>query len=425
MKRVSFRILTTLLAIGIASLIIYALSHAGKSSKGPIENAMTYTGEVVKDIEQKLIVEQRGEKREDKLKWLNEYAASKKLLIHPTKMLFGAFDNNTKDGFESIVSLEDSLQTTFPLISIYTAWGEKPEERFPTEKVKNILTLGSLPVITWEPWLSDFQEEDYPVQREGDERNRNGMKDVAAGVYDAYVNKWAINARKIEKPIFLRFGHEMNDGYRYPWGPHNNTPDEFIAAWKHVHDIFVKQGAKNVIWMWSPHPAYEFKEFYPGDNYVDYIGVGVLNYGNIAAWSKWWSFREIFGKYYRKATAYNKPIMITEFGSLAVGGSRAKWYTDALDSLPMKYPLVKSVLFFHFSEDNTTTQQTLNWYIKSDKPVTNAIIKTVAKWKDLDLNEIERTRPKFTDPDSTIKVKHFKHKGTSSVNPDTAKPAGH
>ncbi len=381
MKSASFRIISTILAIAISSLIVYALSHAGKSTKGPIENVMTYTGDAVKNIEQKIIVEQREDTRKDKLKWLEPYINSKKLLLHPDKILFGAYDNNMKESFESIVSLEDSLHTTLPMLHIFTAWGSKPDEKFPSSLVRNIINLGSIPVITWEPWLSDFTEEQYPDGIKPKDPDKNGMKNIASGLYDNYISKWAESARKIGKPIFLRFGHEMNDGYRYPWGPQNNSAEDFIAAWRHIHDLFLKEGAKNVIWLWSPHPAYDFKEFYPGDSCVDYVGVGVLNYGTVASWSKWWTFKEIFGRDYIQLAKYNKPIMITEFGSLAVGGNRGKWFADALDSLPQHYPLLKSILYFHNGGDNTTTQQTLSWYFKDDHAVTSSIMKQINKWK--------------------------------------------
>ena len=73
--------------------------------------------------------------------------------------------------------------------------------------------------------------------------------------------------------------------------------------------------------------------------------------------------------------------MITEFGSLAVGGNRGKWFADALDSLPQRYPLLKSILYFHNSGDNTTTQQTLSWYFKDDHAVTANIMRQINKWK--------------------------------------------
>ena len=106
--------------------------------------------------------------------------------------------------------------------------------------------------------------------------------------YDFYIVPWARAAAEYKHPLFLRFAHEMNDPYRYPWGPQNgNRPEDFVAAWKHVHLIFQKMGATNVLWVWSPHismPWFEF--YYPGPEFVDWIGVGVLNYGTIASWSR-------------------------------------------------------------------------------------------------------------------------------------------
>lgn len=381
MKKIWFRVGAVAAAAIISSLMVLALNRMGRTGKGPIENAMAYTGNMVTTLERKMITEQREEKREDRLKWLSKYRRSAKELLHPEKILTGAYDNESDENYQGVVDLEDTLKTTFPLIHIYSAWGNKPNELFPESAVNSIVSLGSIPVITWEPWLNDFGDDEYHVGRTGDERNRNGMKDVAAGVYDKYIAAWARAAKRAGTPIMLRLGHEMNDGYRYPWGPQNNDTSEFIAAWQHVHKVFRSQQADNVIWIWSPHPAYPFKGFYPGDEYVDYVGVGSLNYGPIAAWSKWWSFKEIFGNHYKDLSAYGKPIIITEFGSLAVGGNRADWYRQAIESMPVKYPLVKGLIFFHFSKDNTTTQQVLNWTIKNDRKVTQAITEAMGSWK--------------------------------------------
>ncbi|HRG37856.1 MAG TPA: hypothetical protein PK289_04950 [Bacteroidia bacterium] len=74
--------------------------------------------------------------------------------------------------------------------------------------------------------------------------------------------------------------------------------------------------------------------------------------------------------------------MITEFGSLTAGGKREQWFAEALHQLPQKYPLVKSVLFFHFSEDKTTTQQVINWYFINDERSVNAIRTEIKGWKE-------------------------------------------
>lgn len=378
----AFRISSTLAALFIGVILVLVLTTVGSKTRGPLSDLLSFTGESVQKIEESLIISSREQRRANKLKWLQTYRDNPTLLKNPKNFLFGAFDNNTREGFESIVSIEDSLKTTFPLIHIYCAWGSKAEEEFPALQVKSILELGSIPIITWEPWLTDFDPDKYPQLRKQEERDKGGLGDIAKGKYDFYISRWADAAKKINSQIFLRVGHEMNDPYRYPWGPQNNSAKDFIAAWKHIREVFKKQNANNIIWVWSPHPAYGyFDAFYPGDSLVDYVGVSALNYGTVASWSKWWTFKEIFGNYYKDLTHFKKPMMITEFGCLNVGGNRTKWFTDALDSIPQKYPLVKSIVFFHYSDDKTTTQQSLNWYFKNDAITTKAIAREILKYK--------------------------------------------
>lgn len=374
------RITYVVIAFISGSCIVWALSIAGNKSQGPIENLLTQTQQTVEYIEHKTILQQREHKRSDRLGWFKSTANSVENLKHPTKILWGASDTHTKESYETIINLEDSLQTTFPLIHIYSAWGSKNDQQFPKLQVKTILELGSVPIITWEPWLSDFDEKEYPGIPKAADRDKGGMAEVARGVYDKYLQKWAEAAKEIQRPIFVRMGHEMNDPYRYPWGPQNNKPEEFIAAWKHIHEVFVKVGATNVIWIWSPHPAYGyFDAFYPGNDYVDYIGVGILNYGTVINWSKWWTFEEMFATHYTSLTKFQKPIMITEFGSLSVGGDRAQWFTDAIDSIPVKYPNIKSIVFYHYSSDKTLTDKALNWYFINDSASINTIRERIAR----------------------------------------------
>jgi len=381
LKRRASRLLYVIAAVIIGSGLVYLFTLAGNKMKGPIENLLVKTETAVEKVEQKAILEQREFKRADKLQWFVPYVTTISKLNHPQIMLLGASDNHEKESYESIINLEDSLETTFPLIHIYTAWGSKDEEQFPKLQVNAILELGSIPVITWEPWLSDFDAEDFPGIPKPEDREKNCLLAIANGTYDSYIKKWAAEAKEAKQPMFVRLGHEMNDPYRYPWGPQNNKPVDFIAAWVHVHDIFTRIGATNVIWVWSPHLAYGYYDaFYPGSKYVDYIGVGVLNYGTAVTWSKWWTFDEIFGAHYHELDSLHKPIMITEFGSLGVGGSRTKWFTDALAGIATKYTAVKSIVFYHYSADKTVSNKGLNWYFKDEAVTTKAIKKRISKW---------------------------------------------
>lgn len=379
----SYRILITTAALLIGVTIVFGLTKLGNTSVGPIEQLLNSMQNTVHDIEQIGIIKERVKTRSEKLKWFQKYINNVDELKNPTPILLGAFDNNAVNNFKPIVILEDSLNTTFPLIQIYTAWGSKRDQAFPKKQVMDIIDLGSIPVITWEPWLTDFLSNDTNKLRPSSVRDKKGMTDVANGAYDFYIKNWAEEAKKVRTPIFIRLAHEMNDPYRYPWGPQNNDAKEFVAAWKHIHNLFKSVGAKNIIWVWAPHPAYGyFTDYYPGSDYVDYVGTGTLNYGPVVSWGKWWSFDEILGNHYEELAAFNKPMMLAEFASLSYGGDRNQWYDDALRAIPSKYPQVKILLFFHFDADNTTTQQELNWQIINDKTILETVKNNIAKWPD-------------------------------------------
>jgi hypothetical protein len=383
MTKKSHRIIITLSALVLATVIILILSFIGGRSRGPLEGLVNEAGSMVNKVEAKVIIQNRVNKRSDVLSWFKPYIGDISLLKNPKVMLFGAFDNQATESFEPLLDFEDSLRTTFALIHLYSAWGSKAEEQFPETQVKAIAAMGSVPLITWEPWLTDFDAAGWPELRKVELRDKGGMADVAQGKYDRYIQQWASDAKDSHIPVMICVGHEMNDPYRYPWGPQNNTAKDFKAAWRHIVNVFRAVGATNVIWIWSPHPAYGwFDAYYPGKDYVDYVGISVLNYGTVASWSKWWSFDEILGNHYKELVKFKKPLMITEFGCLNVGGSRSNWFKEALAGLPSQYPAVKALLFFHYSNDRTTTQQALNWYIKDDTASLRTIIRQMNAWPD-------------------------------------------
>jgi hypothetical protein len=376
MKKILLRLSFILIAITAGTLIFLLISFAGNKSKGPLADFLTTINTTFSSFEKKLV--SGNESRSQQLKWFDRYRNHSVVLSTADTLILGVYDDHSAESFQNIISLEDSLKTNLPVISFYTAWGSKNEQQFPLLKVQSIYDLGSMPMITWEPWLDDFNPQQFPAIANKENKNKDGLKLIADGAFDAYIQKWAMAAKKFRHPLFVRLGHEMNDPYRYPWGPQNNTAEDYIAAWKHVVLKFRESGATNVIWIWSPHLAYNTcKDYYPGSKYVDWIGITTLNYGTVAPWSQWWSFEDIFKKGYLEFSLYNKPIMITEFGSLDVGGDKAEWFKKAFDSLSEHYPMVKSLIFFHASGDNTTTYKTLDWSFKDDPKVTSAVKKSL------------------------------------------------
>lgn len=371
-KRASWT--TLVITLGIVLLLV--LTFVGRKSAGPAEDLLNYLSTGISNLEDKYVLSSQSHHRRDKLAWAAGVLTDKTQLAREDRFMVGAYDDGARESLLPYVKLEETLGTTFSLIHLYTAWGSKPEQKFPGSLVRGIQDIGSIPFITWEPWLSDFDASKMEgIPAEKTTRDKNGMKAVTTGLYDSYIRKWATEAASVKKTIFLRLGHEMNDPYRYSWGPQNNKPDEFVAMWKHVRKIFKDAGAENVIWVWSPHPAYgQFDEYYPGDDQVDWVGVGVLNYGTVASWSQWWSFKEIFGNYYAELTKYGKPIVISEFGCLEVGGDRNRWFEEAFELLQKDYRKVRGILFFNNGNDITTTNKALDWQIQNDSLLVKTLV---------------------------------------------------
>jgi hypothetical protein len=381
MKKTLIRTSLAIAAFGIGILLFFILLLAGDKSRGPLEDAATAINLRLAKWEQQKLLKKKKNSRSDALLWFDAYRQKPADLNQPDTIFLGLYDNRADASLLVVTELEDSLRFRLPIIHLYTAWGSKSEQAFPLIKAQAILDLGSIPMITWEPWLDDFDPELFPNPDRTPDPNKGGLKAIANGEYDTYLRKWAEDAQKLEGPFFLRLGHEMNDPYRYPWGPHNNDPADFIAAWRHVVELFRAAGTDNAIWVWSPHPAYPpFDLFYPGDEYVDWLGVTTLNYGTIAPWSQWWTFNEIFKPCYDSLSHHDKPIMITEFGSLSVGGDRAEWFAAALEALPRDYPAVKGLVFFHNSSDATTTYKALDWSILYDEATLQAIKQSIGAW---------------------------------------------
>jgi hypothetical protein len=143
----------------------------------------------------------------------------------------------------------------------------------------------------------------------------------------------ALSLRELGHPVYLRFAHEM-DNLMYPWSTAGgNTPEEFIAAWRYVHDRFEALGVGNVTWVWNPLKPSAVDIYFPDkvkskDSwYVDWIGLTCLNYGKANTDASWYSFEQLYKPFQAKMaqSKIDLPVMLAEFGSTSYGGNATEW----------------------------------------------------------------------------------------------------
>jgi mannan endo-1,4-beta-mannosidase len=241
--------------------------------------------------------------------------------------------------------------------------------RFPTEAMNNVRGYGAIPVFSWGSEATPRSSAEQPAFTLGNLIN---------GAYDSYVREFAEEARNWGHPFFLRFDWEMNGNW-FPWyeGVNGNSPGQFVAAWRHVHDIFTAVGATNATWLWCPYADTEkrllqqrLKGLYPGDGYVDWTCLDGYNWGQNAVNPKpWRSFSEIFEPAYNLVTkkiAPRKPLMLGEFATSSMGGHKALWIKKMFQKLPRKYPRVRGLIYFN------TVDRSVDWPLEDSPPAARA-----------------------------------------------------
>ena len=158
---------------------------------------------------------------------------------------------------------------------------------FDARQAASIAARGATPEISWEPWDSASARPDQPRYR---------LRRIIAGDFDAYIARWARQVAAYGRPVRLRFAQEMN-GRWFPWAEraNGNRRGEFVRAWRHVHAIFARAGARNVRWVWCPVAGSIQASQYPGRTQVDVLGLAGFNGGTAVFRRQWRSFRVAFG----------------------------------------------------------------------------------------------------------------------------------
>lgn len=254
----------------------------------------------------------------------------------------------------ALTQFQSHVRHRAAIVMLWREWGPTSYYNMPDARLLSYIhAQGSAPLISWTPncWACG---------------TTFSLSNIAAGRYDRYIRSFADAMKAYGHPIFLRFAHEMNGGW-YPWAL---QPPAYIAAWQHVHNVFVAQGATNVIWVWSPNiwqtsqdgTRADGRDYWPGAAYVDWVALDGYNKPS----DGWNSFSTLFSHAAGDLAPYAKPLMIAETASsepLAGQPTKASWITDALESAPALS--VKALLWFN--EDKRVAEHcTCDWPIESD-----------------------------------------------------------
>ncbi|MEZ0093994.1 glycoside hydrolase family 26 protein [Streptacidiphilus sp. EB129] len=275
-------------------------------------------------------------------------------LLHPHGIYFGVATPNSPWSTAELDQVARQAAARPSMTEYFVKWNQG----FNPRAIAVAYQQGTVPVLTWEPWQSvapgakgtpsfDVNQPKYQLSK------------IAGGSFDTYITGFAKAVAAAKSPVVLRFAHEMN-GTWYPWSEqvNGNRAGDYVKAWRHVHDLFAKAGATNVIWLWSPNiirnlPHVKLTPLYPGDAYVDWIGV--VGYGDETTAAS--TFDPTLQDLRRIA---HKPILITETG--AQPAVKARWTTSFFAWLP-KNPDIIGFIWF---EKDQSSGGTADWRFDAD-----------------------------------------------------------
>jgi Glycosyl hydrolase family 26 len=252
---------------------------------------------------------------------------------------------------------------------------------FPLSKIRTIWSHGEMPIVR----LFTSEYEDYGPNALPKSAYPGPIthSKLVAGTYDGELRAWARAAAATNIPIGLDYDAEMNNDH--PWGGRfdggkttdrygdpswPDGPELYRDAFRHIVTLFREEGATNVTFFFQVDAPFSYTEgsysepferyrfYYPGDDYVDWVGFSVYGQPNKPD-GTWTSFAQKLqdfhdgtypGAYADLTSLSSRPVAVLELGWFEMPeAQKAAWVRDAAAAIESRFTRIKYV---HWWGDN-------------------------------------------------------------------------
>lgn len=230
--------------------------------------------------------------------------------------------------FSVVNEYEDALQYEFPVLSTYSGFSDG--------------ALELLDQRLWNSWVNGkvLQLSIQPNSA----KNGNIMYEILQGMWDDVLDVYVQKIKAFGHPVMVRLMNEMNgDWCEYSGVKYSNDPLIYKEAYRYIYHRFEDAGANNVLWIWNPngksYPPVDWNHtlmYYPGDEYVDIVGLTAFNTGTYYAsvGETWQDFTTLYEKLYAQYCEwFEHPLMFTGFSCAEMGGDKYAWTEDMFQKI--------------------------------------------------------------------------------------------
>jgi mannan endo-1,4-beta-mannosidase len=299
-----------------------------------------------------------------------------KYFISNEKVDFGIFEPTYPLYAYRLKQIENLLNYEFPVVLLYNSF----QLPFKTEYMNRAKEQGK--VVEYGLYTTDVV----------DGVEKDITLEILAGKYDDYLEHLAQSFNEYDYPVLFRLNNEMNGEWVW-YSSHKvgKDTDLFIQCWRYIYNKFMEHGVDNLIFVWNPNEksfpnfAYNhYLNYYPGNEYVDVIGLTSYNTGNYYKGEIWRSFSEAYDHfYYDYVNHFKHPMMITEFSCASMGGNKAEWFEDMFERITQYDRIKLAVLWNGQDYDTSKPEKTVsrNYRIDLEQDVVEAIRKGLENFK--------------------------------------------
>lgn len=292
------------------------------------------------------------------------------------KVDFGIFEPTFPTYQYRLVQLESLYNYNFPVTLTYNSF-VLPFKSAYMNKAKELGKVVEYTLYTTD--MIENKEKDITLQ-------------IIEGKYDDYLDSLAESFNEYDFPVLFRINNEMNGAWvLYSSYFVGKDTDLYIECWRYIYDKFKEKGVDNLIFVWNPNelsfPNFSYNNYlsyYPGNEYVDVVGLTAYNTGNYYKGETWRKFEEAYDAfYYDYESHFKHPMMITEFSCSSTGGNKSEWFTDMFNTIT-KYKNIKIAVLWNGQDyDMTKSTKTVsrNYRLDQDDSVINALIGGLKKFK--------------------------------------------